>query len=176
MEKTINEKLKNSSLDLRELFYSMEPVSADELTSDHPLFSLIITEMKNTFFTGTQPVDLAYRTRDQKAWMGESGFGTAGWMTTEFAPDLATIKSTIDTPGSWAYKRFWGNPGMGGPWPQRMKDDLIGTDVDIDKSGDMIYEELFLAGIGFMERASSPDAYKLPNSWRRLWRGKRPKV
>ena len=50
--KTINEKVKNSSLDLRELFYSMEPVSADELTSDHPLFSLIITEMKNAFFTG----------------------------------------------------------------------------------------------------------------------------
>ncbi|HHZ97746.1 MAG TPA: hypothetical protein EYN67_19880, partial [Flavobacteriales bacterium] len=142
--KTINEKVKNSSLDLRELFYSMEPVRADELTSDHPLFSLIITEMKNAFFTGTQPDAEAFRTGDQKVW-NTSGY----WLTTDAAPDLATIKSTIDTPGSWAYKRFWGNPGTTGPWPTRTTDSVI----DIDASDTISYNEIFSEGIGFMERA-----------------------
>ena len=139
--KTINEKVKNSSLDLRELFYSMEPVSASELTSDHPLFSLIITEMKNTFFAGTK-----FSTRARKTWSSLRN----DWISVgEGVPDLATIKSTIDTPGSWAYKRFWGNPGSTGPWPMRALADV----TDIDGSEDIGFQEVISEGIGFMERA-----------------------
>jgi hypothetical protein len=143
--KSINEKVKKSSLDLRELFYSMEPATAADFDSDHPAFSLIIEEMKNAFFTGTQDGTDAFRSRDQMHWTGIS------WIRSgEETPDLSTIMATIDIPRSWAYKRFWGNPGSTGPWPHvTVSSDTI---EDIDENGSIIFNELFAAGIGFMER------------------------
>ena len=142
--KSINEKVKKSSLDLRELFYSMEPATAADFDSDHPAFGLIIAEMKNAFFTGTQGEETTYRTTSQKTWDASTG----AWIVTEATPDLSTMMATIDIPGSWAYKRFWGNPGTTGPWPRKTADDVY----DIDGSEVVSYNEMFAAGIGFMER------------------------
>jgi hypothetical protein len=144
--KTINEKVKNSSLDLRELFYLMEPTTPLTFDSSHPAFETIVGTMKEAFFENLGD------TEEGRAFISENNGapisfdGGVSWH--QPGPiDIDKGKSTIDIPGSLAYARFWGSRGHLGPWPLALQSDLEDTNNDGEISVDEIVSQA-----SYMER------------------------
>jgi len=142
----INKKVKESRLDLKEIFYAMEPAYWSSFTSEHPAYPLVIEEMKDAYFNGNW--------YDSTTW---NSYGEGTWTGTDWVWDHSKVPTReeqmaeIDIEGSWTFNRFWGQYGKtSGPWNDSWS---INTGyVDSNDDGISAYADLFNAGISFMDK------------------------
>jgi hypothetical protein len=136
---SINRKVENGTLSVKELFESMQPGRKATFSSAHPAYNAVIAEMKEAFLTNTwrntggwRAPYLSYDSGDQDL----DDFIASGEFTRSF------LEANINTPGHLVYNRFWGNdsnyggtPGaaMTGPWPlsSELGDPPAGDDATI---------------------------------------------
>jgi hypothetical protein len=144
--KGINKKVKESRLDLREIFYAMEPAHWASFNSDHPAYPLVVEEMKDKFLNGNW--------YDSTSWnsFGEGTWDGAAWTwDNSMVPTREEQIKEIDREGSWTFNRFWGQYGKTeGPWNAEWSTTTDYVDSNGDGSGSL--GDLVAAGVSFMDK------------------------
>jgi len=96
---TLNSKLENSQLNLKDLIFSVfqddESMSTETFDSSHPAYETYISEAKEDYLSGTKSYT------DSVGGIYGEGDGNA---------------ANLDIPGTTEYIEFWGSAGSAGPW------------------------------------------------------------